>query len=193
MIRMNRLKILRILIIFAVSVFTNAAYARYYPPKSFFVTAQVVQLNDVGSTATSAESLLFPKQVTQAEVGLRLMNIFSISAIGQNGGEGDDQSIQGYGLGIRVDLPGFFLIGASDSQLRRKSKAYPVNSSIFMQSISTQYEQGTAVTKTVASRYGATVEIFPFQTLMYFSLEAGIYNFAGNSFAMTGAGLGLQF
>ncbi len=190
---MIRLKLLRILIFFAASVFLNVAHARYQPPKSFFVTGQVLQLSDVGSTSTSAESALFPKQVTQAEAGVRLMNIFSITAIGQNGGEGDDQSLQGYGLGFRVDLPGFFLIGATDSQLRRKSKAYPVNSSIFMQSISTQYEQGTAVTKTIASRYGLTVEIFPFQTLMYFSLEAGVYNFAGNSFAMTGAGLGLQF
>jgi hypothetical protein len=190
---MIRQKLLRILIVFAASVFVNVAHARYQEPKSFFVTGQVIQLNDVGSTATTAESALFPKQVMQAEVGFRLMNIFSLTAIGQNGGEGDDQSIQGYGLGLRVDLPGFFLIGASDSQLRRKSKAYPVNSSIFMQSISTQYTQGTAVTKTVASRYGVTIEVFPFQTLMYFSLEAGIYNFAGNSFAMSGAGLGLQF
>lgn len=191
MIRMLRPKILRILIILGVSVFTTLAHARYVKPKSFFVTGLITQLNDVGSTASSGQQ--FVESVNQVEIGVRAMNIFCLSLIGQQASEGSDQTLAGYGAGLRVDLPGFFLIGATDSQLRRRAKAYPVNSSIFMQSISTQYKQGTAETKTIASRYGISVEIFPFQTLMYLSLEAGLYNFEGNSFANSGVGLGLQF
>jgi hypothetical protein len=193
MIRMFRLIFLRILIIFGVSVFTSLANARYLTAKPFFVTGLVTQLNDVGSTSSTAASQAFVKQINQVEIGARAMNIFCLSLIGQQASESTSQSLKGYGAGIRVDLPGFFLIGSDEADFRRKSKAYPVNSSIFMQSISTQYTQGTSITKTIANRYGFSVELFPFQTLMYLSLEAGLYNFQGNSFANYGFGLGMQF
>lgn len=192
MIRMIRLYYLRILIFVAMCVFTTHANARYLYPKSFFVTGLATQLNDVGTSASSAESHAFPKNITQVEAGVRAMNIFCLSLIGQKGEE-NANDIQGYGLGLRVDLPGFFLIGGTDQHFRRRAKGYPFNTSLFMQSIKTRYMQGAAETNTITSRYGLTVEVFPFQTMVYITLEAGIYNFAGNSFANSGVGLGLQF
>jgi hypothetical protein len=184
----RRLELL--LLVFACVFVGHNAHARYQEPKSFFFQGLSTQMKDIGSSSTSNGA--FPHQLQEAELGLRVMGIFSISAIGERS---QDNTMQGFGGGLRIDLPGFFFIGADDRDLRKKAKSYPVNTSIFMQTISIQYKpvgQTTAL-KNTTTRYGVTIELFPFQQMVYVSLEGGLYNYGGNSYALTGAGLGMQF
>ena len=169
---------------------SSFAHGAYSKPKRFYLQGLSTTISDIGSTRGSEVSKGFPTKLTEAELGLRIMGVFSIAAIGQ---QSSDDSLTGYGIGARIDLPGFFFIGGQQTDFLKKSKGYPLNTSIFMQTISTNLKQDTAVTKTIASRYGVSIDLFPFQTALSLTLETGLYNFAGNSFFLYGFGLGLQF
>lgn len=126
------------------------------------------------------------------EIDFRLSYIFSFIIAGS---QSLDAKRSEFGIGGRIDLPGFFFIGSNHRKdLQRQNKKYPVNTSVFLiSSLTTLHYDDAPDTKTASSLYGFTVDWFLFNSIVYLSTTASLYNLQGNSFATTSIGLGGEF
>lgn len=147
-------------------------------------TYQDVKLSE-GEPATLDTSL-------DVEIGFRLHSLFSFLLVGSSSVA---SMRQGYGLGFRIGLPGFFFLGATRKQTYRSRRHYPVNTSMFVTTSSmswipdSQEEEETVL----ASRYGLSLDIFLFQSLTFLTAYGGLYSFGGDTFLNYGGGLGVEF
>jgi hypothetical protein len=128
----------------------------------------------------------------ELEMSLRLYKLYHFSLIHMRSTDG--QRI-GYGAGIRVNLPGYFLLGAQLPQLTRDSKMYPVNTSIYGFAIRTDLRgSDPAVNQTtMLAQYGGSVDLFLFNRYTFLTLDLGIHTLLGDSTWIYGVGFGLQF
>ncbi|MCB0385134.1 MAG: hypothetical protein KDD43_07055 [Bdellovibrionales bacterium] len=125
------------------------------------------------------------------ELDFRVSGPFSLIL---GGSQAVDSLRTDYGLGIRVDVPGFFLLGGSARDLRRAAKNYPVNTSIYyISSVTTVRAANAPDVKSVTGTYGFTIDIFLFNNVAYWTNHISVYTLQGNSFLALGSGLGAQF
>ena len=125
------------------------------------------------------------------ELDFRVSGPFSLIL---GGSQAVDSLRTDYGLGIRVDVPGFFLLGGSPRDLRRAMKNYPVNTSIYyISSVTTIKAANTPDVRSVTGTYGFTIDIFLFNKVAYWTNHVSVYTLQGNSFLALGSGLGAQF
>lgn len=121
------------------------------------------------------------------EYDYRIYNPFSIVV---SFSKALDDSREGGGVGMRVDLPGFFFYKKSRFDLFRSSKAQPLNSSVFF--ITSWVSQKNKGIKTLDSRFGGAVEAFIYNEL-FFVGEMGAYVLDGEGFLFGALGLGYEF
>lgn len=125
------------------------------------------------------------------EASFKVFRSFYLSAVAT---KSTDESRQGYGLGARIDLPGFFFFGASRGAFRARAKQYPFNTSAYIQSVLIENAQENGnIRRSIASRYGFTLEIFLFNDITYLQIDGSLFSLEGNSFLTYGAGLGFEF
>lgn len=153
-------------------------------------------ISRVGSVADlrSADSTAEPEKfgtIYEVELGLRLRTYFHWIFTAY---KTSDDLRSGYGTGFRVDTPGFFWIGGRD-YLRADRRNYPVNTSIFgtlIQSF-TKDEVTNDTSMSFGSNMGLAIDIFLFNRHAFLTGQASILSSNGNSFVMSGGGLGVEF
>ncbi len=133
------------------------------------------------------------------EFSWRFYKIFSMRLIGSSFSEGAGSSyIQGrisqVGLGFKVDLPGFFFLGAKQSDLNRVGKRWPICTSAFLDLVQIQakYPDGAEVTG-ISNRFGVVTDAFLFNPRVYLSVRGGGFNYLGDNFTFYSMGLGVIF
>lgn len=110
------------------------------------------------------------------------------------GGQSIDSDRDEYGAGLRIDLPGFLILGPSFREFARSSKLYPVNTSIYLQSTrAVAKEDGIVQSNGVATEYGLSVDIFLFNKYIYLTGNIGIHSYVGDIYTVTSGGLGFDF
>lgn len=107
-----------------------------------------------------------------------------------------DSSRKEYGLGVRVDLPGFFLIDAKIQDFIRKGMARPINTSFYLIASKATFTRanGVVVLDGLGTRYGLSMSWFPIpKQNAYIRLDFGSYTVGGNSHLSYGTALGFAF
>lgn len=177
----------RLFLLLALCLPAPPAAARRGQQKSFLTLAALYSsYKDLSLGRETSERKL--EEGLDVELGIRIFRSFSFLAVGTTT---EDRSRQGYGAGVRIDLPGVFFFGAGERMPAAKN--YPVNTSAYFHSLLTETDNGTVQKRTVASRYGLSLEIFLFNPAVYLVLDGSIYNLEGNAFATSAIGLGAEF
>jgi len=107
-----------------------------------------------------------------------------------------DNLRQEYGLGVRVDLPGIFLMGAQSRDFLRKGMARPFNTSFYLIASDARFlnEEGTIVLEGLGTKYGLSLSWHPIPKRSgYIRLDGGSYTVGGNSHFSYGLALGFAF
>lgn len=189
MAHVNFLLTFLILALFSGILNPSAAKARGLSESLLYVSSTYSDYEDLkiagGDKVTISPTL-------DVEIGLRFRKMFNFLI---NAAQTTDHTREEYGLGLKVDLPGFFWMGVGYGDFSREAKNYPVNSSVFL---SSQLTTITSVpddddNKSLSTKLGITVDIFLFNPLTFLTASAYVYTFNGNSFLGTRAGLGAQF
>jgi hypothetical protein len=152
-----------------------------------------------GSGAAGSGS---PAPSLDVEFAIRLQTIFNLTLLYSRFQTPDSSNtaqlqdnISGYGLGMKIDLPGFFFIGGKREQSEREGKLHPVNSFLFgeiLRSTLVDAAAGTTTTSTTP-RYGFGFDLFLFNPYVYLSLKLSLLNLLGATYLGAGAGLGCTF
>ena len=95
-----------------------------------------------------------------------------------------------YGLGLKVDLPGFFFIGGYTNDLVRKRKKRHVNTSMSYSKMSAK-DSGAAHSY-IDDRLGFATDLF-LAGDVYLSVDLGLLSHQGNQFFAPAIGLGYEF
>ncbi len=155
----------------------------------------------VSSSAGSSSSFQLQPSIDM-ELSLRVRAIFNLT-LTWNRFEDPDPSnaaqlqdeVGGFGLGMKIDLPGVFLIGGKNQDLTREGKKTPLNTFLFGEVLKlamTDVSTG-AKTTTTAGRGGFGADFFPFEHMAYLSFRFGIMNVLGVSYFNYAWGFGLHF
>ncbi|MCB0390630.1 MAG: hypothetical protein KDD58_05045 [Bdellovibrionales bacterium] len=135
------------------------------------------------------------------ELSFRLYSIFNFSFVASKFMHDEESSIgslsaerQAFGLGMKIDFPGIFFVGASRTFASRNGKNWPVNSFCYgnIQQVSTKNATGEKDQSMVAT-YGLGFDIFLFNKLAFISALLGGYQLENNTYLQTGFGLGVAF
>lgn len=179
-----------IFLIFVI-LFVNplSAWGRARRYSLFSVVINSTSYSDVQTQSGQAETTLTSSY--EGELGIRMHSLFSFLLTANK--ESDDLR-QGFGLGMRVNLPGFFLLGASRKDSTRWARNYPVNTSFYVKAekMTVKDEEGPEV-NTLATQYGLSMDIFLFNPLIFISGHASLFTLQGNVFFASGGGVGFEF
>ena len=132
------------------------------------------------------------------DFGYRTYKIFSFHAHASHffAPQSADQiqsKITQYGLGFKVDLPGFFFIGADSEDMLNNQKQYPVCTSAFFDLIKTTTTMNGVLENGFSHRAGLTMDFFLFNESVYLTLRGGAFTFLGDTYSFYSAGLGAIF
>lgn len=187
------LSLLLSLLLFFIAI--DSAKAQSYSfnniPRYFYLQAETANYRKTGADDTALTDVTI-RYVNSVEFGMRLKNIFSLGLLGL---QSTDHTLSGWGLGFRVDVPGFFLWNAKDADFSRIGKKYPVNTSLYGFAVPTSYfdSDGNLIAKGLGMKFGFEVDIFLLNRFTYMSLSAAGFNYLGRSYMSGAAGLGFQF
>lgn len=116
-----------------------------------------------------------------------MYRIFSLSLAY---GKSSDKSWDYAGLGVRVDLPGVFLVNANPSEFVRRNKRRNLNTYFAAMKLITK--RGGESQKFVSDKFGLGMDIFMAGSL-YLNTELNLFSFEGNQFFSPSVGLGFEF
>jgi hypothetical protein len=189
------------LAVICVGIFSaRTALAKFEQRDSYTITAYYTKY--VSSGLSSGAATGTPTPSYDLEVAMRLQGIFSLTLDYSHFGTPDltdpnetTYQISGVGIGMKVDMPGFFFIHGTRIQSIRESKLNPVNTFLFgeiLKSSLNDLSKGTAST-TTTPRYGFGIDLFPFTDSIYISTRGALFNLLGvTSFSYAG-GIGIRF
>ncbi len=189
-----------LLIVFLISTLGESAFARLMSNKKQTFAFSTYYSTYHNVSVGSAESKSLPSSL-DLEIALRLNSIFSLTLQGlqfqtASASETDliQEEIKAYGLGIKIDLPGFLFYGGDRRDFSRAYKRYPANSSIFLDVIKVEANDanGTMVTS-VSNRYGIAMDFFLFNPLVYLCVQFGGISYQADTQSFYGVGLGATF
>ena len=127
------------------------------------------------------------------EAGLRFRRLFRSFVYASLA---EDSSREEYGLGIRVDLPGIFLINAKIQDFIRKGMARPINTSFYLIASNATFTRsnGVVVLDGLGTKYGLSISWYPLsKENAYIRGDFGSYTVGGNSHLSYGLALGYAF
>lgn len=135
------------------------------------------------STATKVE--------LNDDVSLNLdIRVFRIVLLTFHGGMATDNSRSYGGIGFKVDLPGFFMIGARLDELMRRQKRRGANTSLYFKNYYISSENTDR--KILGTKLGFSADFF--LTKQYFLMfDVGLYSHGGNQYFNPAVGLGYEF
>lgn len=171
----------------------------YIDINAYQSTYQNSKVSAASSSTSSSDTL--PSSL-DVEIAIRLRATYSLILAYVNFQDPDpnnaDQyqnTISGFGVGLKIDLPGFFLIGGGNEDLIRSAKKRPFNTFLFGEILKLNMvvpNSGGTLT-TSSGRGGFGLDIFPFTKTMYLSLRFSVLNFLGVSYMSPGFGAGINF
>lgn len=136
------------------------------------------------------------------EVALRVHTIFSFTVSWCHFGDPDttkpsqlQYTADGFGVGAKIDLPGFLFIGDKGGGAAQHGKKHPVNTYIFgevLKFFMTDAKTGVKVS-TTAARDGFGIDIYPFNQHVYLATRFGLFNLLGVTYLTYAWGLGTSF
>lgn len=165
----------------------------------FALTTYYSNYDDI-SLNDSATKVKLPPSL-DIDLTLRLMSIFNVAFTAKRFIHDERSSVsslsaerQSFGLGLKVDLPGIFFIGANTKFASLMGKNWPVNTFLYgnVQQVSSQNVNGST-DKAIASNYGFGMDVFLFNEIAYLSLHIGGFQFENNTFFQWSNGLGVTF
>lgn len=181
-----------ILILFFLPIICSGKTSRgsgetYYTNKAkiFSIYATHVTHTDIKNDPNIAP-LDLPAELN-VHADIRLFRIFLLKLIG---GSAADGSRTLYGLGAKLDFPGFFLMGSDITELVRKRKLNPVNTYIDAQIVFYDFKDGSGLKS--GNRFGLGIDIFVFSQI-FINASASLTSLQSNLFITPGVGLGLEF
>lgn len=151
------------------------------------IDVKYLTFNDIQTNASSPRKEIAPELAISAN--LRFYRTFSFCVMMNQSMNKSIDSISGYGLGLRVDLPGIFFINGMVNDLVRKRKRRDIN---------TYFQWGKLqITESNAQSYVADRMAFGLDGFiagdLYLAFEAAIYSHQGNQFISPGVGIGYEF
>ncbi|MCB0378625.1 MAG: hypothetical protein KDD33_09050 [Bdellovibrionales bacterium] len=152
--------------------------------KYFAVYSQYTSFSDLLTDSSNNRKYLSAENSLNFDI--RLMRIFVLNL---HGGQAVDNQRRFSGAGIKVDLPGFFMLGGSINDLIHRRKRKPINTSFGYKSFIVQ-QQGQG------DRYASGRFILATDIMLgsfFINLELGLYNQRGDQYLSTAAGLGVEF
>lgn len=184
-------RFLGVVVVGAGSLLATPAYAQKQNPNAWLtLVSRVNSVTDIRSSDNQQAPEKFGT-VYEVELGFRLRSYFQWIFVGY---KTTDDLRHGYGSGFRVDTPGFFWMGGKD-YLRVARRNYPVNTSIF--ATFNQAFKKDEVTEDTSmsfdSNMGIAIDIFLFNRHAFLTGQASMLNSNGNSFFVSGGGLGVEF
>ena len=162
----------------------HSYYRSWSKPRPISIDLQYHTYSDLLNDNSNAKVDL--SETYTAALNLRFYRIFSAIIAAT---KATDSSLNGYGLGLRVDLPGFLFIGSASNDLVRARKRHSFNT--YLQWVKFAIKEAPLDTY-VADRIGFGVDSFLTDQL-YLNLELMTYSHQGNQFVAMGAGLGFEF
>lgn len=118
---------------------------------------------------------------------IRLKRIFILMI---HGGSALDSSRSYWGLGFKVDLPGFFMLGGNVQEFIRKRKRKGVNTSLYWKAF--VLSETNQMASSVGNRFGFSAD-FLITKDFFLNLDLGLYSDNGNQYFSPSAGLGYEF
>jgi hypothetical protein len=173
-------------------IFALSAWAGRKSDHAFVsLSTQMMTYSDLKTSDTTVSEELASS--LELELDLRMRGPFQLAFVGSRA---IDNLRQAYGIGLRVDLPGFFMLGGSKGK-NRSSRNYPVNTSIFghlLQTTLLPEDEATGVKQMAFStNTGLSIDVFLFNPKAFLTGQFSIYNFKGNAYMTYGGGLGVEF
>jgi len=167
------------------------AHAGYYssdilsPPRPFSFELQSTSYSDIGQNENSPKTSL--TGTLNVNLNARLYKIFSLFS---SFGTTTQSNWSYYGLGIKVDLPGFFFISARPDDLVRSKKLHTTNTYI---AVSKMFTHEVSQNKNFMNdKIGLGVDVF-ISASIYLNLELGVLSYQGNQFLAPAIGMGYEF
>ena len=118
---------------------------------------------------------------------IRLVRIFILTL---HGGQSFDSQRTHSGIGLKVDLPGFFMIGGSINDLIRRKKRKGINTSIHWKTyIFQNVGQGD---RYVGNRFSFSADM-KLTKALFLNLDLGLFSNRGDQYLSPTAGLGIEF
>lgn len=134
------------------------------------------------------------------EIGLRIHTVFTFMFAynefqSPSRPEEITAKLGGPGLGMSVDLPGFFFIGGTKWDGVREYKNRPMNTYIFGQVLRLNVvEPATGLAQQVmAPKYGWGCDVFLLNRFLHLSVRLELFSYYGDSHLGYSGGLGLSF
>jgi hypothetical protein len=197
---MIRFHFAKYLVLFCALLCGRVAQANFDQRDNYSITAYYSSY--VSSGLSSGAATGQPPPSYDLEVAWRMQGIFSLTADYSQFKSPDlsdpnetTYQISGFGLGMKIDLPGFFFYGGRRLESIRETKKKPVNTFIFgeiLRSTLNDLSKGTTST-TTTPRYGFGIDVFPFTDSVYLSFRIALFNLLGVTSFSYGAGLGIRF
>jgi hypothetical protein len=188
---------LTLILFFSASLFSelSSAYGGWRE-RNFSFDTYHSSYNNI-SVETNVGSLNLPRSL-DFDFGYRTFKIFSLhlnySHFFSAENTGQIQSkISQYGFGFKVDLPGFFFLGAESGDMLSNSKNYPVCTSAFIDLIRTSTTMNGLKQNGFSHRVGLVTDFFLFNEIVYLSLRGGGITFLGDTYTFYSIGLGGVF
>lgn len=160
----------------------------YFSSKTgtFSLYANYTTYMDIQHSNASTSAVVLPAEYN-FHGDIRLMRIFVLKTIG---GTTVDNTKFFYGLGVKVDLPGFFFLGASINDLIHKRRSNPVNT--YVEWATVFYDPKDGSNATSANRFGFGTDIFLINRL-FLNVSVTVMSLQSNLFVSPAAGLGWEF
>lgn len=162
-----------------------AQYGVFGKPRPYSMEVLYTTYSDIVKNASNPQDEL--ASTISINANIRVYRIFSLMA---SYGTSVDDEWSYYGLGFKIDLPGFFFIGGLTNDLVHTRKNRGVNSYVsFGKYSATQVGLGDSF---VNDRLSYGLDIFLGGDL-YMNIDLGILSHQGNQFLAPAVGLGYEF
>jgi hypothetical protein len=172
-------------IITLVTLFPSAGYSARRS-KYFAFYGQHHSYSDITSSGSSSDRKTLSNDYS-LNLDIRMIRIFILTL---HGGQSFDSSRKHAGLGFKVDLPGFFMLGGNINDLIRRKKRKGINTSIHWKTyvIQDTSQEG----KYVGNRFSFSADI-KFTDSLFLNLDLGLYSHRGDQYLSPTFGLGFEF
>jgi hypothetical protein len=154
-------------------------------PRTFSIDFQYVNYSDIVHNPNNSMATL--NQTVGVNLNARFYRIFSLVGTYAKSPKPDWSY---YGLGLKIDLPGFFFISGISYDFVRRKKNQPVNTYVIIEKLmATQSGQKDSF---IDDKLGGGVDI-AMSSHVYLNLEVALLSHQGNQFFAPAIGIGYEF
>jgi hypothetical protein len=171
----------------------STSYAEYSPygNKSLFFRINAISYSDI-NLATNSGNTTGAKKYDNAyefKMGVQVRNMYYITATALTS---ENHTHESYGGGVKIRLPGFFLLGGSVLDLFSKKEASRLQTFISYSLLDTTLKASTGTQKYIENVFALNIHVRIFNDV-FLSGEGSLRAFLGDHVYAYGGGLGFGF